>query len=228
MRTGDNQLGSLRIGSFGFGGRIRVGSAKQFQKGQRLQVGDKPLPLDQSPRFQAYHAGEIALASGDLIRITKNGQSLDKQHRLNNGSLYRVEGFDTRGNILLDNGWTIAKDFGHLTYGYVVTSHASQGKTVDHVFIGQSSASWGASSREQFYVSASRGRKQVTIYTDDKASLLNSVSKTDDRLTATELVTSKQIRHRGKTIRRQELLNSVYVPMNRVIERSKEFQKDDR
>ena len=30
----------------------------------------------------------------------------------------------------------IAQDSGHLAHGYVVTSHASQGKTVDKVFIG--------------------------------------------------------------------------------------------
>ena len=203
-------------------------NAKGFEKGQQLEVGDTPLPFDQARRFQAYHAGDIALAAGDVIRITKNGQTLDKQHRLNNGSLYRVKGFDTRGNLQLDNGWIIAKNFGHLTYGYVVTSHASQGKTVDHVFIGQSSASWGASSREQFYVSASRGRKQVSIYTDDKASLLKSVNQTDPRLTATELVTPQQIRRKGKTLRRQELLNSVYVPMNLVSQRTKDFSHDDR
>jgi 6-phosphogluconolactonase (cycloisomerase 2 family) len=41
----------------------------------------------------------------------------------------------------------IARDFGHLAHGYVVTSHASQGKTVDKVFIGQSQQSLPASSR---------------------------------------------------------------------------------
>ena len=70
----------------------------------------------------------------------------------------------------------------------VVTSHASQGKTVDHVFIGQSSESFPASSREQFYVSVSRARQQATIYTDDKESLLDAVSRSDDRMTATEFV----------------------------------------
>ncbi len=77
---------------------------------------------------------------------------------------------------MLENGWTVGKDFGHLAHGYVVTSHASQGKTVDRVFVGQSSQSFPASSREQFYVSASRAREQVIIYTDDKEALLEAVS----------------------------------------------------
>ena len=116
------------------------------------------------------------------------GKTADGKHRLNNGSQYVVDGFTRQGDIVLNNGWTVGKDFGHLDYGYVVTSHASQGKTVDRVFIGQSSESFPASSREQFYVSVSRARQQATVYTDDKESLLDAVSRSDERLSATELV----------------------------------------
>ncbi len=99
-----------------------------------------------------------------------------------------MKGFDGEGNIVLDNGWLVARDFGHLAYGYVVTSHSSQGKTVDRVLVGQSSESFPASSREQFYVSASRAKESVTIYTDNKQDLLDAVSRSDERLSATELV----------------------------------------
>lgn len=70
----------------------------------------------------------------------------------------------------------------------MVTSHSSQGKTVDRVFVGQSSESFPASSPEQFYVSASRARESVTIYTDNKHDLLDAVNRSDERLSATELV----------------------------------------
>ncbi|MBX3412793.1 MAG: hypothetical protein KF708_08900 [Pirellulales bacterium] len=112
----------------------------------------------------------------------------DGKHRLNNGSIYEVGGFDESGNIVLDNGWTVTKDFGHLDYGYTVTSFASQGKTVDRVFVGQGFESLPASSREQFYVSASRARQQVAFYTGSKQELLEAVSRSDERLTATELL----------------------------------------
>src|SRR5207253_11061415 len=42
------------------------------------------LPLDQTARFQVYEYRRIALAAGDMIRITQNGFTRDKQ-RLNNG-----------------------------------------------------------------------------------------------------------------------------------------------
>ena len=167
------------------------------------------LPLEHAKRFQAYRPREISLASGDLIRITKNGQTIDQKHRLNNGSIYRVASFDQRGNVVLDNGWTVSKEFGHFTHGYVMTSHASQGKTVDHVFIGESAQSLPAASREQFYVSASRGREQVTIYTDNKSQLLDAVQKGDNRLTATELVTSDHQR-RLATMRKQVIRHHAF------------------
>jgi conjugative relaxase-like TrwC/TraI family protein len=164
-------------------------NAKGFERGQRVSVSDpKNVPVDQAARYQVFHPTTISLADGDSLRITRNGLSADGKHRLNNGAIYQVRGFDEAGDILLDNGWTVAQDYGHFTHGYVVTSHSSQGKTVDRVFVGQSSESFPASSREQFYVTASRAREQVSIYTDNKQDLLDAVKRGDERLSATELV----------------------------------------
>jgi conjugative relaxase-like TrwC/TraI family protein len=181
-------------------------NAKGYTKGQRVTVAESPLPTDQAGRFQAYRANELTLAPGDIVRLTKNGMTKDGKHRLNNGSIHCIQGFDTNGDLVLHNGWKVSRDFSHLTYGYVVTSHASQGKTVDRVFIGQSADSFGAASREQFYVSASRARQQVTVYTDDKESLLSAVQRSDDRLSATELVSSCHVRELSSVIARQQQL----------------------
>lgn len=170
-------------------------NAKGFTRGERLSAGgSRPLPLDHAARFQVFRSSTLSLSPGDMVRITQNGTTVDQKHRLNNGALYRLRRFDDDGNIVLDNGWVVGKDFGHLAHGYVVTSHASQGKTVDRVFVGQSSRSFPASSREQFYVSASRGRERVTIYTDDKEALRDAIEQSDERLSATEFVNR---RYRG-------------------------------
>lgn len=163
-------------------------NAKGHRKGDRLTVGDDPLPLEQAERFTVFRSSPIELASGDRIRISKNGTTADRKQRLNHGDLLTLKGFSKAGDLVLDDGRIIGKDFGHLTHGYVITSHASQGKTVDRVFIGQSSASFGASSREQFYVSASRGREQAIVFTDNKLALLEAVDRSDERLSGTELV----------------------------------------
>ena len=177
-------------------------NGRGYRKGERVVAGNGELPLDQASKFQKYRARKISIAEGDLLRVTQNGKTADGEHRLNNGAQYKVEGFTRQGDILLDNGWTVSKNFGHLDYGYVVTSHASQGKTVDRVFIGQSSESFPASSREQFYVSVSRARQQATIYTDDKESLLDAVSRSDDRMTATELLADHDHRSRVAHLQR--------------------------
>lgn len=163
-------------------------NAKGYRKGQRVVVGEAPLPLDKAERFTVFHRSEIELSPGDRIRITKNGSTPDGAHRLNNGDLFTVKGFTKGGDLLLDNGWIVPQDYGHLAHGLVVTSHASQGRTVDRVFIGQSSQSFPASSSQQFYVSASRAREKAVVFTDCKRELLEAVSRTDERLSGTELV----------------------------------------
>jgi len=166
-------------------------NARGHQKGERVSVDGRPLPLSEAAKFQVFRPVRLELARGDLVRITRNGATADGKHRLNNGAVYGITGFSPTGDIQLTNGWTIGRNFGHIAYGYAVTSHASQGRTVDRVFVGASAASLPASSREQFYVSVSRGKQQAVIYTDDRAGLLDAVERSEDRTTATEL-----LRHR--------------------------------
>src|SRR4029077_21061702 len=118
----------------------------------------------------------IAVAAGDMVRITQNGFTQAKQ-RLNNGDLKQVKGFTPEGDIKLVNGWVVPKDYGNLTHGYCVTSYGSQSKGVDRVFVAEGSESFRAADREQFYVSASRFKEALTIYTDDKYQLLEAVRK---------------------------------------------------
>jgi conjugative relaxase-like TrwC/TraI family protein len=179
-------------------------NANGHKKGERVVAGDGTLPLHQAERFTAFHPDVLALSPGDSIRVTHNGTTADQQHRLNNGALFTVKGFTKSGDIRLTNGWTVDKNFGHLEHGYAVTSHASQGKTVDRVFIGISSPSFRAASREGFYVAASRGREMCHIYCDDKQTLLEAVGQTEDRLSATELMAGRDRRDAFRLMERQK------------------------
>ncbi len=203
-------------------------NARGFQKGERVRVGgvgEGSSPLDQAARFQAFRTGSLQLAAGDLIRITRNGTTAEGDHTLNNGAMYTVKGFTRKGDITLDNGWTIAKDYGHLAHGYVVTSHASQGKSVKHVFIAQGSESFPASSREQFYVSVSRGKKQATIYTNDKEALLEAVRHGDERLTATDLAAERERHSRVMTIQRNRQMAPEINAPSRFREQEREMAR---
>jgi hypothetical protein len=54
--------------------------------------------------------------------------------------------------------------------------------------VAESSESFRAAGREQFYVSASRFKEALTIYTDDKHQLLEAVRKSSHRPSAMDLV----------------------------------------
>jgi hypothetical protein len=175
-------------------------NAPGYTKGARLIVGDwvKP-PTELAKRFEAYRPTQLALAVGDRVRVTAGGKTRDGKHRLSNGSLLSVQGFTKRGDIIVDHGWVIDRDFGHLTHGYVVTSHASQGVTLDKVFIGVSSQSFPATYQRTAYVAATRAKEQAQLFTDDRKELLRAFGRTDDPLSATEISghTQPQPRVRG-------------------------------
>jgi conjugative relaxase-like TrwC/TraI family protein len=162
-------------------------NAKGYKKGSRLVVGEGAEPPTQlAQRFQVYRPAQLVLAVGDRVRLTAGGKSKDGK-KLSNGSLFTVQGFTRRGDILVDGGRVIDRAFGHLTHGYVVTSHASQGVTVDKVFVGASSDSFPATYQRTAYVAVTRGKEQAQIFTDDRKELLKAVSRPDEPLSATEL-----------------------------------------
>jgi len=156
------------------------GITAQSADGTTHRVG-----FNQAVAFQLFQPDQIELAAGDVIRITRNGRTLDDE-RLNNGDLLGIGGFTETGDLITSKG-VIPRGFGNLTYGYCSTSHASQGKTVDQVFIAQSECSKSASSAEQFYVSASRARHSVRVFTDDKEALARMIERTHARRFALDL-----------------------------------------
>jgi conjugative relaxase-like TrwC/TraI family protein len=150
------------------------------------------LLLDLKSKFDVFQAQEINLSKGDTIRITRNGFDSTKR-RLNNGQLLEVVAVKPNGTIRLRNTiskvrYTLPNDFGHLAYAHCITSHAAQGKTVDEVFIAQTASTFTATNLNQLYVSVSRARDCVHIYTDDTDGLLAKSSEVGDRLSALELL----------------------------------------
>lgn len=163
-------------------------NAPGVRKGTRVVLADgQATPTADAARFEVYRPTELRLAAGDRVRVTAGGKTKDGKHRLNTGAVYTVAGFTPRGDIVVDHGWVIGRDFGHLAHGYVVTSHASQGTTVDRVFVGVAAESLPATGERTAYVALTRGKEQVRVFTDDKAALLAAVARPDDPLSATEL-----------------------------------------
>ncbi len=152
------------------------------------------LAVQEASKFLVYEERELSVAKGDKIRITRNGDS-ENGKRLNNGNVFTVEKFGKQGQMVLSNGAVLNPDHGHIAHGYCQTSHSSQSKSVRDVLVAQSSDSFVASSREQFYVSCSRGKQTIRIYTDNRSELQQAVGGTSTRMSGVELaeLTSKDI-----------------------------------
>ena len=176
-------------GGFKAGDRLRVAKVGENRILADSGRGLVEVPIGSPKSFDVYQEHPIEVARGDVLRITKNRRPdrRSSAKRLNNGTLLTVEGFTRDGDLNLSNGQTIPKDWGHVDHGVTVTSYASQGKTFDRVFVAQSSLSFPASSPEQAYVSASRGRKSVTVYTDNLPALRSAISTTRPAINASDL-----------------------------------------
>ena len=180
-------------GGFNAGDRLKV---TQVHKGKVFAgpTGAVEVPLQSPKSFEVYREHEQGFAVGDLIRITKNRRP-DRDSsakRLTNGSLVRLKGFTKTGYLKLSNGRTIPPEWGHIDHGVAVTSYGAQGKTFQRVFVAQSSISFPASSPEQAYVSASRGKERLTIYTDNKTELKAAVAHVRPAKNASDLRPNQQ------------------------------------
>jgi hypothetical protein len=90
------------------------------------------LSLAQAGKFSLFKVESIALSVGDTVRITKNFRGSATGFR--NNELHTVTAVEA-GKITLDSSELPNRGALHLDQGIVVTSHASQGKTVAQVIV---------------------------------------------------------------------------------------------
>ncbi len=163
-------------------GLVRVRSTEG-----RLHPRIKALPLGAPETFNVYKPETMEICAGERLRVTCNGRTEDGHH-LSNGNWLTVDYIARDGKLVLENGWRVDPDFKHLDYGYTMTSHSAQGKTVDRVILVQSAELSVAGDAKQFYVSISRGKRSALVITDDIEKLKENVSVDRHRLMATELM----------------------------------------
>jgi len=145
---------------------------------------EKVLPLDRAGNFEVYRQEQLALAIGDQIRVTKNFTAGGQ--RYSNNELHKVAGLDG-DRITLEDGRRIDGGMFHVDQGIVVTSHAAQGKTVDQVIASVPVSAFAQANEAQFYVSMSRARQAMHLFTDSKVALREAVCRPSARLSPYEL-----------------------------------------
>jgi conjugative relaxase-like TrwC/TraI family protein len=127
----------------------------------------------------------FTLREGDRIQLKANAATVDGR-KVANGEIVMVEQVEPDGAIRLGDGRILPPHFRQFTRGYAVTSYGSQGKTVDHVLFADSSVR-AATNAEQWYVTISRGRKSVRIFTADKTQLAANIRRVGHRELALDL-----------------------------------------
>ena len=179
-------------GGFKRGERYRIGATIDgiVQLTSIDQQRTTSLPLKCAERFEVYGETQLGLSVGDKVRFSLGGTGIDGKQRISNGRLDEIKGFDRNGNLLLKSGFTVDRQYGHLDLGYVVTSHASQGKDRKVAIAAMGAESLPAINAKQFYVTVSRGSEDVTIYVDDKTKVRRAIERSGEQLSATELVST--------------------------------------
>jgi hypothetical protein len=106
----------------------------------------------------------------------------------------------------------LGRDYRQFVRGFAITSYASQGKTVDHVLFSDSAVK-AATNSQQWYVTISRGRKGITIFTSDKAQLRENILRSGDRTLAMDLAEQRNLRRLGipRRLMRRCLHNRAYA-----------------
>jgi ATP-dependent exoDNAse (exonuclease V) alpha subunit len=155
------------------------------KNGQRSTLGFKYVG-----RLVLAEERDMEIAPGDRLQLKFNGKSLDG-HPLANGELVTVRNVGADGSIKVEDARgqpkTLSPNQRLFNRGYAVTSYGSQGKTVDSVLFADSGCR-AATSAEHWYVTISRGRKRVTVFTEDKAALRAAVVRQGGKDLALDLL----------------------------------------
>ena len=139
---------------------------------------------------------EIPVAAGERLHLKAN-RKLSCGARVTNGELVTVKTVQGQGVIELTDGRILNESFREFVPGYAVTSYGSQGKTVDYVLFSDSTVQ-AATNAQQWYVSISRGRKGVFIFTPDKERLREAVTRSGHRPLAMDLLPSSMLNPRAR------------------------------
>ena len=131
--------------------------------------------------FEVGERRELKVAAGDLLLLRANAPGFVNGEQVQVKSIFQ-------GRITLEGGRTLSAAYCTFTpRAHAVTSHSAQSKTVDEALLVASSRSFAAVSQEQFYVSISRARDRVRIFTDDAELLSRRICASHSRKAAIEL-----------------------------------------
>ena len=147
----------------------------------------------------------IKVSTGDRLQFRAPFE--EKNTKIANGTMLEVGKMTPDAMTLTtDKGKAVKLDTERphaIDYGYAVTSHSSQGKTIDRVLIhAETSESKQILNERMAYVAVSRARDEALIFTDDAAKLAGKMARQIEKteITQAKAQTIKQEPERAEKI----------------------------
>ena len=164
-----------------------------FESGRELTYNPQRLS-----GVSVYREAEREFAEGDRIQF----RAPFTEKRVANGELATIAKIgDEEMTVKLDNGREVSfesEKFRHIDHGYAVTSHSSQGTTVDRVLINADTQESRVLLNDRMgYVAVSRAREDAIIYTNSIEELRGALDRRVDKEMAVEVV-EESMAHRDE------------------------------
>ncbi len=171
----------------------------------------------------------LKLAAGDALLFRANCKDI----KVSNGDRLKVESVDPRsGKVTMSGGKVLPPHFTQLSHGHAVTSHKSQGASVQESLLVVGPRSLPASNLRQFYVSNTRFKEGHRLYVHDLKALKKAVAIRSERMLAREFV-AELGKELGSLLKQREAAKAVQEPTGSQIvqaklreERIRELTKD--
>lgn len=126
-------------------------------------------------KLSVYQLNRAELSAGDHVRITRN----DARNDLVNGQLAKVAAIDATSVIIETDGHHMQLPTDrplNMDYAYTTTAHSAQGLACDRVLYNVESFS-RTTAQDTYYVSISRERHEVVVFTGDAKKLPEQVGQ---------------------------------------------------
>ncbi|OAT35007.1 TraI family DNA-nicking and unwinding protein [Enterobacter soli ATCC BAA-2102] len=155
---------------------------------------------------QLFSRSEMEVRAGDLLKYTATDKELGQMAN----QRYTVESVSETGHIRLrgENGRVTinpqdVRAQQHIDYGWAVTGYGAQGASTDYVIAleGTEEGRKALATRRAFYISTSRVKEHVQIYTDGKEKWVKAVKSPErDIKTAHDALAPETQRKQAKAI----------------------------
>jgi conjugative relaxase-like TrwC/TraI family protein len=190
----------------------------RFENGRQLTYNPQRLS-----GVSVYHEAHREFAEGDRIQF----RAPLTEKRVANGELATITKIgDEELSVKLDSGREVSFEpqrFRHIDHGYAVTSHSSQGTTVDRVLINADTRESEMLLNDRMgYVAVSRAREDAMIYTNSIEELRSALDRRVDKETALE-ATHETAEHRHELKDDQKPYD---IENRKAFERDQGFEQD--